>query len=124
MPHLFIATGAIFSLISVVTRSLSSHAIQPFLMERGKLENFNIGSDYLLFHGIALIALALLCHHFPDANYKWGGWCIMIGAAIFGGTVLAKSCFSIHPFGVLTPIGGFILMIGWCLVAYAAVRQI
>lgn len=123
MPQVFIVVGAIFSLISVVTRSLSSHAIQPFLLERGKLDNFNIGSDYLLFHGIALISLAILCHLFPDANYKWGGWCIMAGAGIFGFTVLAKSCFSIHPFGVLTPIGGFILMVGWCLVAYVAVKQ-
>lgn len=123
MPQFFIIVGAVFAFISVVTRSLSSHAIQPFLLERGKLENFNIGSDYLLFHGIALIALAILCHLFPDAQYKWGGWFIMTGAGIFGLTVLAKSCFSIHPFGVLTPIGGFILMVGWCLVAGAAIKQ-
>lgn len=123
MSQIFIIIGAAFAFIAVLTRSLSSHAIQPFLLERGKLENFNIGSDYLLAHGIALIAIALLCHLFPDANYQRGGWCITVGVGIFSITVLAKSCFSIHPFGILTPIGGFILMVGWCLVAYAAIQQ-
>ena len=120
MIHFFILSGAVFSLIGVVARSLSSHAIYQFLTEREKLENFNIGADYLLFHGLALIAIAILCHLFPDARYERAGYCFIAGSLLFQVTVLAKSCISIHPFGFLTPVGGFILMAGWILLGWSA----
>lgn len=113
MSSIFISTGSLFALIGVFARSLSSHSIQPFLLERGKLENFNLAADYLIFHGLALLAVAILCHLFPDARYERAGWLFIIGSILFQGTVLIKSCISIAPFGILTPIGGFVLMLGW-----------
>ena len=113
MTNIFISSGSFFALAGVVARSLSSHAVRNFLLERGKLENFNLAADYLIFHGIALIAVAILCHVFPDARYERAGYLFIIGTLLFQGTVLAKSCISIAPFGVLTPIGGFFLMAGW-----------
>lgn len=118
MKHLFISTGSLLALIGVVARSLSSHAIQPFLLERGKLENFNLAADYLLIHGIALIGIAILSHLFPAARYERVGWLFIVGSVLFQGTVLAKSCISIQPFGFLTPLGGFVLMVGWGLLCF------
>ncbi len=115
MIKMFISCGSFFAFVGVLTRSLSSHAIKPFLLERGKLENFNLAADYLLFHGIALIAIAILCHLFPEAKYHRVGWFFIVGSLLFQGTVLTKSCISISPFGFLTPLGGFVLFIGWLL---------
>lgn len=113
MSGIFISCGSLFALIGVFARSLSSHAIQPFLLERGKLDNFNLAADYLIFHGLALIAVAVLYHLFPGARYERAGYLFMAGSILFQGTVLAKSCMSIAPFGFLTPVGGFLLMLGW-----------
>ncbi len=121
MTQLFILIGSFFSLIGVTARSLSSHPIQQFLMERGKLENFNIGADYLIFHGLALLATAILCHLFPEAKYERAGYCFIAGSLLFQVTVLIKSCISIQPFGFLTPVGGFILIIGWGLLGFSAI---
>ena len=124
MPQIFIIIGALFSLIGVTARSLSSHPIHQFLTERGKLENFNIGADYLLFHGIALIAIAILVHLFPEAKYDRAGYCLIAGSVLFQFSVLIKACVSIQPFGFITPIGGFILMLGWGLVALSAFQSL
>lgn len=113
MSSIFISVGSLFALIGVFARSLSSHSIQPFLLERGKLDNFNLATDYLIFHGLALLAVAILCHLFPDARYERAGWLFIGGSILFQGTVLLKSCMSIGPFGILTPLGGFVLMLGW-----------
>lgn len=113
MKSIFVSSGAFFALVGIVARSLSSHPVRPFLVERGKLENFNLAADYLLIHGLAIIVIAILCHLFPDARYERTGYLLIIGSLLFQGTVLAKSCFSIAPFGTLTPIGGLILMLGW-----------
>jgi uncharacterized membrane protein YgdD (TMEM256/DUF423 family) len=113
MKTIFISSGAFFALSGVVARSLSSHAIRPFLMGRDKLENFNLAADYLVLQGLVLLAVAILCHLFPEERFERAGYLFIVGSLLFQGTVLAKSCVSIAPFGILTPIGGFIVMLGW-----------
>lgn len=123
MTHLFIATGSILAFAGALSRSLSAHALLQLLEERGKLANFNLASDYLLIHGLALVAVAILCHIFPGAKYHWSGWAFVVGSVLFQGSVLIKSFISIQPFGFLTPLGGFILMIGWGLLFISALNS-
>ena len=123
MTHFFIAVGAFLALAGVLARSLSAHALLHLLETSGKLDNFNLAADYLLFHGLALIGVAVLCHLFPDGKYHRAGWAFFLGSILFQGTVLTKSFISIQPFGFLTPLGGFILMLGWGLLFVAAVQS-
>jgi len=120
MTRLFLISGGLSAIIGVITRSLSSHAIKPFLLERGKLDNFNLASDYLLFHGLALIGVAILCHLFPEVKFQRAGWAFIVGTLFFQGSVLTKSCISIAPFGFMTPLGGVILMLGWILLIFSS----
>ena len=118
----FTATGSILALGGVLSRSLSAHALLKLLKDRGKLDNFNLAADYLLFHGLALICIAILCHLFPEGKYHQAGWAFLLGSILFQGSVLTKSFVSIQPFGFLTPLGGFILMLGWGLLFIAALH--
>ncbi len=122
MVHLFTAIGALLALGGVLARSLSSHALLHLLTELGKLDNYNLAADYLLFHGLALIGVAILSHLFPEAAYRWAGWSFILGSILFQGTVLIKSFVSIQPFGFLTPLGGFFLMLGWGLLLAGALH--
>lgn len=123
MTRFFLCTGALSALIGIITRSLSSHAIKPFLEGRGKLDNFNLAADYLVLHGLALLVVAILCHLFPEVKFQRAGWAFIVGSLLFQGTVLIKSCISIHPLGFLTPLGGFILMLGWGLLFYYGIKS-
>ena len=116
MIRILIACGGFFALVGVITRSLSSHAIKAFLLERGKLDNFNLAADYLVLHGLALIAIAILCQLFPDAKFQRAGWLFIAGTLLFQGSVLIKSCVSIAPFGFITPLGGLFLMLPYYFV--------
>ncbi len=123
MEHLFIAIGSLFALAGVLARSLSAHTLLQLLEGRGKLDNFNLAADYLLVHGLALIGVAILCHLFPEGKYHRAGWAFFLGSILFQGTVLTKSFVSIQPFGFLTPLGGFILMMGWGLLFMSALQS-
>ncbi len=123
MSHHFIAIGSILALAGVIARSLSSHVLLPVLEKNGKLDNFNLAADYLLFHALALIAVAILCREYPEGGYHRAGWAFVCGSLLFQGSVLVKSFVSIQPFGFLTPTGGFVLMIGWVLLFWAAIRS-
>jgi uncharacterized membrane protein YgdD (TMEM256/DUF423 family) len=90
----------------------------------GTLDNYNLAADYLLFHGLALLGIAILCHLFPQSKYHLAGWAFLLGSILFQGTVLTKSLISIQPFGVLTPLGGFVLMLGWGWLIIAGITGI
>lgn len=122
MTHLFIGTGAFFAFCGVFTRSLSSHAIKASLEQLGKLDNFNIAADYLIFHGLALLATGILCQLYPGSRYYLAGWAFIIGSVLFQGTVLLKAFSNLGPAGMLTPLGGLILLGGWLLLIYAAIQ--
>jgi len=121
MTHIFTAAGSTLALAGVLARSLSSHALLQLLESKGKLANFNLAADYLLFHGLALIAVAILCRLYPDGKYQLAGWSFLLGSLLFQGSVFVKSFVSIQPFGFITPIGGFLLMAGWGLLFFAAI---
>lgn len=123
MTHLFIALGAITAFTGVLARSLSSHALLQLLEERGKLDSFNLAADHLVFHGLAMIGVAVLFHLFPAAKYHRAGWAFLFGSVLFQGSVLVKSFISIQPLGFLTPLGGFILMTGWGLLFFSALSS-
>lgn len=123
MTQLFIAFGAISAFVGVVARSLSSHTVKQVLLDRGKLDNFNLGADYLVLHGLALIGVAILIQLFPDARYHRAGFAFIVGSLLFQTSVLVKSFVSIAPFGFITPLGGFFLMVGWLLLLLSALKS-
>jgi len=120
MTRVFIVLGSFAAFGGLLARSLSSHALLQLLEMRGTLANFNLAADYLLFHGLAIIAVAMLCHLFPENTYHRVGWCFVFGSVLFQGSVLTKSFVSVQPLGFLTPLGGFLLMVGWFLLLLTA----
>lgn len=114
--NFFIGIGALSGLAGVVARALSSHTLKTLLEERNSLENFNLAADYLVLHGLALIAIAILLSLFPTIKYHRAGILFLLGTLLFQGSVLVKSFISIEPFGFLTPLGGLFLMLGWILI--------
>jgi uncharacterized membrane protein YgdD (TMEM256/DUF423 family) len=122
ITRIFTITGALFALLGVITRALSSHALRPLLAELGKLENFNLASDYSLIHGLATIIIAIFCQLFPNAKFPLAGWAFLIGSFLFQGTVFLKCFIPLGQIGILTPIGGAFLMAGWILLIFSALR--
>ena len=119
-PNLYILCGSLFGFAGVLARSLSSHALRPVLEQRHTLESFNLAADYLVLHGLALIAATILKHLHPDGRFHWACLAFTVGTLLFQGSVLLKCLVSIRPFGFLTPVGGFFLLAGWLLFAWAA----
>lgn len=124
MNRFLFAGGAIFALTAVITRALSSHAIREFLAGRDKLDNFNLASDYLLVHGLALIVTALLNSLFPQAGFARAGVVLFTGSLLFQGSVLIKSCIPLGAAGIVTPAGGAVLMVGWLLLLISGIRAL
>ncbi len=121
MVRAFLISGGLLAFSGVLARSLSAHALLARLEASGKLDNFNLAADYLVLHGLALLAVAILCRVLPQQSFVWSGWAFILGSLLFQGTVLIKCFAPMGALGVATPVGGFMLMLGWLLVAWGGV---
>ena len=71
--------------------------------------------QYQMWHALALLGLALL----PDSRWRqWAAGLFLAGIALFCGSLYVLSFTPLRP-GLLTPLGGLLLMAGWLSVLLA-----
>jgi uncharacterized membrane protein YgdD (TMEM256/DUF423 family) len=114
--------GAFFCFLAVVAGALGSHALRDILMRMDGLSNFNLATQYLFYHGLGIIAVAILQFLHPQVPFQYAGWLMVVGSVLFQGNLFLISMAGIRTFQFLTPVGGICLMAGWLLLAGLALR--
>jgi uncharacterized membrane protein YgdD (TMEM256/DUF423 family) len=74
--------------------------------------------QYHFWHALALLATAQLA----GAWAKAAGWFFITGVFVFSGTLYALALDAPRTFGMITPVGGVALILGWIAFAIAAIR--
>jgi uncharacterized membrane protein YgdD (TMEM256/DUF423 family) len=118
----FGALGAVSCLIAVLAGALGAHALKAHLTHLGGLSNFNLATDYMFYHGLAMILTGLARARYADIPFQLAGWLFVAGTVLFQGNLYLISLTNVRLFSILTPVGGLCLMAGWLLFAYHALR--
>jgi len=118
----FVALGASFCFLGVVAGSLGSHGLKDLIIRMGGVNNFNLATDYMFYHGLALIAVGMLKHWFPKTHFQYPGWLFVSGTILFQGNLYLIAIGGIRAMQVLTPVGGMCLMLGWVFLVLMAAR--
>ena len=74
--------------------------------------------QYHFWHALAMLAVALA------GNGPWlkaAGWLFFAGVLLFSGSLYALAFGA--PLGMVTPLGGLALILGWVAFAIAALRR-
>jgi len=119
-----IGTGIIFAFISILMSALGSHAVKQALIDNNSVDNFNLAGQFTMYHGLALIALGILYHLFPEVKFNFVAWAFITGSIMFQGILYVKSFYPECKLGFLNPIGGSVLMIGWLYFLYLLIRHV
>ena len=77
------------------------------------------GAEYELIHTLAVFA-ALAA---PGRMARTAAWLFLVGGALFGASLYLLVLTGVRALGVITPLGGLLLLAGWLALAYAAVQQ-
>jgi len=120
--RIFGALGTSSCFIAVLAAALGAHALKTHLTQSGGLFNFNLATDYMFFHGLAMILLGFTRDRYPNVPFQLAGWLFVAGTVLFQGNLYLISLTGIRFFSILTPVGGLCLMAGWLLFAYCALR--
>lgn len=119
---LWMTLGAVGGLLTVTLGAFGAHGLKG-RVDPALLANWNTAADYLGLHALALLACGLTLLHRPEAGLvNWAGWAFVIGVCLFSGSLFAMTLTGLRQLGMITPIGGVLLILAWALLAVGAAR--
>jgi uncharacterized membrane protein YgdD (TMEM256/DUF423 family) len=121
LSKLFFMAGALLGCLGVAAGAFGAHALSARLAA-DRLALFELAVRYQLIHALALLAAAWAVERWPGPISVAAGWLLIAGTVIFCGTIYALAFSAPRILGAVTPIGGLSLIVGWLLLAVAALR--
>lgn len=122
MAHRWVAAAAINGLLAVACGAFGAHALKDRLTPED-LAVFETGARYQMYHTTALLAVGWVAGQRRRRLAGVAGWCFVAGMVLFCGSLYALVLSGHRSWGMVTPIGGVGLMIGWAVLAVAALRR-
>ncbi len=126
MKQFFLLIGAIYGMLSVVFAAMGSHALKKILTDE-KLHSFEVGVRYQMYHALVLIFIGMI-FTFDYQLEKVMGWFFVLGVFLFSFSIYAlifaeRVGYSKSILGPLTPIGGFLMILGWFLLIINLIKK-
>jgi uncharacterized membrane protein YgdD (TMEM256/DUF423 family) len=93
------------------------------ILSPDRLETYEKAVRYQTTHALALLAVALAHHPWPDQAdlLAVSGWLFIAGSVLFSGSLYALVLSGRRWLGAVTPFGGLAFIAGWVILAMVAV---
>jgi uncharacterized membrane protein YgdD (TMEM256/DUF423 family) len=118
---ILLSLAACSALMSVVLGAFAAHGLKSKLSET-LLNTFQTGVQYQMYHSLALILLVILYRQMPQSLLFYSAGFMFAGIILFSGSLYMLALTQIKWFGPITPIGGVCFIVGWALLAAAALK--
>ena len=120
--------GAILGTIAIIFGALGAHALKNVLTPE-QLSSFETGVKYQMYHALLLVMLSIMIKQIHSKYLLVAVNFIFIGVILFSGSIYLltiKNLFTLDYLkfvGPITPIGGILLVIGWCLLIVEGLKK-
>jgi uncharacterized membrane protein YgdD (TMEM256/DUF423 family) len=112
----FTALGALGCLLGVATGAFGAHALEQ-AVSADRLDTWEKAVDYLFVHSLGLVLVGILDRFEPRACHRWAGGLMLVGIALFSGSLFALVLSGVTALGMITPFGGASFILAWLLLA-------
>jgi uncharacterized membrane protein YgdD (TMEM256/DUF423 family) len=119
--HRTIATGALLMAMGIGIGALGAHALRDVLAPR-QLESLHTAVYYQIFNALALMLLG----GWMRAGYTglaWPARLLIAGIVLFSGSIYLMLGGAPRPLGILTPVGGVLLIAAWLMLAWRFLKR-
>jgi uncharacterized membrane protein YgdD (TMEM256/DUF423 family) len=114
--------GALYLFLGVLLGAFAAHGLKDTLSQY-QLDILQTGVKYQLIHGVALLMLGVLYSLYQKRLLYVASICVAIGVFFFSFSLYAIAFSGVSSLGIITPIGGVFIILGWLLTMYAVVRK-
>lgn len=116
MDKKILSTAGILGMTAIILGAFGAHALKKIL-SIDELTTFETGVKYQIYHALFLLFLGIN-QSISEKTKRTIFWLITIGVFMFSGSIYLLATMSItninfKPFGIITPIGGLLLILGW-----------
>ena len=120
-PRIWIFIGCAWAALGVVLGAFGAHWLKTQLTA-DQLANWDTAVRYQLIHALALIVFGLYSER--TTGRDWPALLFLFGSFFFSVSIYAL-CFEFAKsfMGPITPIGGFMMILGWIGFALEALRR-
>ena len=114
---------AISGALSIMFGAFGAHGLEDRL-SASYLDTFNTAVRYQFLHTLALLGIICLPDHLVKLRtLHWVSISFAAGVLLFSGSLYLLVLFDIPSLGVITPIGGAALILGWVLLLLSVRRH-
>jgi uncharacterized membrane protein YgdD (TMEM256/DUF423 family) len=116
----WLAVAAVNGALAVMAGAFAAHGLKASL-DPAALAVFETGARYHLTHAVAMGLAALAMREMPLA--RMSAWLFLAGIVLFSGSLYALALTGVRALGFVTPFGGLAFIIGWLVLAWAALKR-
>ncbi|MFB9051702.1 DUF423 domain-containing protein [Formosa undariae] len=118
MDKKIVITGGILGLLSVAIGAFAAHGLKP-LISVESIQTFETGVRYQMYHALLLLFVGSTTL-IPNAKKAVIFYLVLAGVILFSGSIYglatnALTRFDFKSIGLVTPIGGMLLIVGWVI---------
>ena len=118
MNKKLLITGAVFGVLGIILGAFASHGLKA-LISAEALKSFETGVRYQMYHAFLLLLLGSITS-IKEKSKKTVYFLVVIGVLLFSGSIYGLStneltAFNFKSIALITPLGGFLLIIAWIL---------
>jgi uncharacterized membrane protein YgdD (TMEM256/DUF423 family) len=131
----WLSTGAALAALGVILGAFAAHGLDTHLVELYRdqppktiagqefaasyksLQDFKTAAEYQLTHALGMIAVGLLSLRGPQRGLQVAGWAFLFGILLFSGSLYLLVLTQNTKLGMITPIGGTAMIVGWFALA-------
>ena len=119
----YIIIASLFAALAILFGAFGSHALNERLSAQS-LEVYDIATRYLMFHALGIFLIALLGFQLPKEYLEMPVIMMIGGTSIFSGSLYLIAMIDFKELGMVTPIGGLLLIVSWLLLAYNTYKAV
>ena len=112
--NVLIRASALFGFFAVLFGAFGAHALKTILISHNTETIWATAVIYHLIHSIASLWAA---ERRPMTAKLW-----LVGILFFSGSLYILALTGIHWLGAITPIGGFLFLVGWLMLAVKGIE--
>lgn len=112
---------ALSGALTVMAGAFAAHALQGLVPER-LLAAFETGVRYQMWHTLAMLGVLgwRATRPLHGQRLTLGLWAV--GTLLFSGSLYAMALTGVRSLGMITPLGGVLLIVGWLALAICVLR--
>ncbi len=114
--------AALLGFLGVALGAFGSHALRDRLSPT-MIGVFEIGVRYQLVHALAAVIAAVAVSSFNGSFMLSAGWLFVVGTVFFSGSLYLLAFTELKTWGMITPVGGLLLLGGWLAMIIGAWRS-